>query len=466
MFWGVTTIPRCLAAAASIALSSRLIAAQASVSGIVRDSLAKTPLRGAIVQLVHVDSLSGRRAITDSLGRYAIRDVAPGRYHVGFLHPVLDSLGLEPIVHTVEILGELPVRADLAVPPAAKLREAMCGGRAQGKAVITGFVRDAVDDSPVAGATVAADWLELTFQKGGIVRVMPRSDAISAANGWFALCDVPSDGTMRLFASRGPDSTDVLDVHVSPDGFLRHDLYLGHAQRGTLTGTVVSASNGERLSGATISVVGGKSVRADDHGEWTLTDLPLGTRNIEVRAVGFYPERHGVHVTAGAPTVRFGLSSLRAVLDTVRIRAARLQDRRASGFEERRRTSAGFYLTADQIAKKGAHNTADIFQGLRGLRLGYASDTLLSDNMMLVDPDSLKTIHRQILMRGISGDLCAPSIFLNGISIDRLDADDLDAWATPKEIGAIEIYSEATVPAQFQRVGKACGAIIIWTKRL
>jgi hypothetical protein len=233
-----------------------------------------------------------------------------------------------------------------------------------------------------------------------------------------------------------------------------------------LTGTVVSASSGQGLPGATISIAGGKSVRADERGEWSLGDLPLGTRNLEVRAVGFYPDRRGVHVTAGTPSVRVGLSSLRAVLDTVRIRAARLQDRRKSGFEERRRTGAGFYLTADQIARKGAHSTADIFQGLRGLRLGYASDTLLSDNMSLVDPDSLKTIHRQILMRGISGDLCAPSIFLNGIIVDRIDADDLDTWATPKEIGAIEIYSEASVPAQFQRVGKACGSIVIWTKRL
>ena len=462
----MTTIPRCFAAVACIALSSRLAGAQASVSGIVRDSLAKTPLRGAIVQLVHVDSLSGPSVVTDSIGQFTIRNVQPGRYHVGFMHAMLDSLGLEPIVRTIEVLGELPIRADLAIPSAARLREAMCGARVPGKAVIVGFVRNAADDSPIKGATVAADWLELTFQKGGIVRVMARSDAISAANGWFALCNVPSDGIMSLFAANGPDSTDVLDVHVSPDGFLRHDLYLAHAQRGRLTGTVVSATNGERLAGATISVSGGKAVRADDRGEWTLSDLPLGTRNIEIKAVGFYPEHRGVHVTAGAPTLRVGLSSLRAVLDTVRIRAARLQEKRESGFEERRRTGAGFYLTADQIAKKRAQFTADIFQGLRGLRLGYASDTLLSDNMMLVDPDSLKTIHRQILMRGISGDLCAPSIFLNGMAVDRLDADDLDSWATPKEIGAIEIYSEATVPAQFQRVGKACGAIIIWTKRL
>jgi hypothetical protein len=445
-------------------LAATTVAAQASISGVVRDSITRAPLRLAIVQLVHADSMSGRSAITDSLGRFTIEAVSPARYRIGFLHPMLDSLGLDPIVRAVTVADAAPLSVDLAIPSAATLRRAMCP-RSRGKAVIAGFVRDAHDHSPVASAMVAADWLELTFQKGGIVRVMPRSDAITAANGWFALCDVPSDGIMGLFAARRGDSTDVLDVHVPADGFLRHDLYLGSGRTARLTGTVVSAVTGQPIPSAQISIAGVPPIRADERGNWAVNGLPLGTRSIEVRAVGFYPERGGVNVTVDAPAVHTRLSSLRAVLDTVRILAARLQDRRESGFDERRRQGGGYYLNAQQIAQKGAHTATDLFRGLRGVRIGFASDTMLSDNMALVDPDSLKTTNHRILMRGITGDLCAPSIFLNGIFVARMDADDLDTWATPKEISGIEIYTEATAPAQFQRIGKGCGSIIIWTRR-
>jgi hypothetical protein len=449
------------------ALAGLLISTAASaqtVTGVVTDSIARAPLRGAIVQLAP-DSGANRQAITDSLGRFRFDTVRSGRYRIGFIHPLLDSIGLDPLVREVNVSTNGALRVDLAIPSPTRIRNAMCGSQYNGKAVITGFVRDAADDSPIAGAAVAADWLELTFQKGGIVRVMPRSDAITAANGWFALCNVPSDGIMGLFAARGRDSTDVLDVHVPENGFLHHDLYLGGARNGRLAGTVLSAATGEPVGGAQVAVAGAGPIRANAQGEWAFGDLPLGTRIIEVRALGFYPERRGVHVTVAARPIRVGLSSLRAVLDTVRIRAARLQDRHESGFEERRRRGVGFYLTAKDIEKKHVNSTADLFLSMRGVRIGFASDTMISDSRALVDPDSLKPTTRRLLMRGTSGDLCSPSMFLNGLYVDRVDVDDLDTWAAPREIAAIEIYSEATAPVQFQRIGKGCGSIVIWTKR-
>lgn len=446
-----------LAAAPGIALTQ-------AISGTVTDSIARAPLQGAIVQLAP-DSGPGRQVLTDSIGAFRFESVAPGQYRISFIHPLLDSIGLDPMVHEFRVVANIPVRMDLATPSPTRIRDAMCGRHGTGKAVITGFVRDARTDQPIAGATVAADWLELTFEKGGIVRVMPRSEAITKANGWFALCNVPSDGVMGLFAARGADSTDVLDVHVPENGFLHHDLFLGGATDGRLTGTVISASNGKPIAGAQVTVGTAPPVRANAQGEWSITNLPQGTRNMEVRAVGYYPERRGVHITQQGQPLHVGLGSMRAMLDTVRVRAARLGDRRQSGFEERRRQNAGQYITAQDIAKKNAHSTADLFRNMRGIRIGFASDTMLSDQFAIVDADSMKTTQKRILMRGISGDLCAPSFYINGLYVDRMDADDLDSWMSPREIFAIEIYSEATVPAEFQRAGKGCGSIVIWTKR-
>ena len=192
-----------------VMLLARLAAAQApdtthrppgvSVSGIVYDSIARRPLGGAIVQLVIADSLT--RAIgtttSDLLGRFTLADVPAGRYMLGFFHPMLDSLGLEPTVREVRVDGRGPVRANLAIPSPARLRAAICGAPSgpDSAAVVVGVVRDARTRAPDAGATVTVEWLEITFTPGeGISRHIEHLVATTAENGWFAMCNVPSRG--------------------------------------------------------------------------------------------------------------------------------------------------------------------------------------------------------------------------------------------------------------------------------
>src|SRR4051812_27900094 len=94
----------------------------ATVSGVVRDSIARGPLIGAMVQIVAADDPGkfARTAVTDSSGVFNIPDVPDGRYMLGFYHAMLDSLGLEPTVREVLVNGVRPVRADLAIPSPAR----------------------------------------------------------------------------------------------------------------------------------------------------------------------------------------------------------------------------------------------------------------------------------------------------------------------------------------------------------
>ena len=364
-----------------LALFARLAAAQSggarapgtTVGGYVYDSLARAPLAGAVVQLVAPDNLArnNRTARSDSLGRYTLDDVADGRYLLGFLHPMLDSLGVEPPPREVFVDNHRAVRADLAIPGPARFRVAICGAKAgaDSTGVLIGVVRDPRDGAPTAGVAVRGEWLEITFGPGGISRRTPRLTATTGENGWFAMCNVPTAGSMVLRAMRGADSTDLIDLSVPSNGFVRRDLYVGRA-RATLSGTVVAAAGGKPLAGAQMRIADGPLARSDDKGEWTLPDAPAGTRMFEVRAIGHYPQRFPVNVVDGAPPVRVALSTLKAMLDTVRVMATRpVFSRDRNGFEARRIEGSGRYLTAADIAKRSPTLTSDIFRMVQGVRV-------------------------------------------------------------------------------------------------
>ncbi|MEO7713759.1 MAG: carboxypeptidase regulatory-like domain-containing protein [Gemmatimonadaceae bacterium] len=448
----------------------------AVISGIVRDSIARGPLAGAMVQLVATDIQvrGGRMAVADSLGRYALADVPNGRYTVGFFHPMLDSLGMEPPLREVFVDNGLPVRVDLAIPSPARLRDAICAARPTrlSGAVVIGVVRGAQDRAPVAGATVTGEWLELSFRREGLARRIPRLVVTTGQNGWFAICDVPSAGMIALRASRDADSTDLIEVQVPAHGLLRRELFLGYARRAPtvdttrpaasidpprrdaragdvrLSGIVLTAEGGRPIVGAQVNMVSGSRARTNERGEFTLPDAPAGTRTLEVRALSFYPERRAVDVLSDGPPIRVALSTLKAVLDTVKVTASRPVDRMRSGFLERRRSGVGRFLTKEDISLRHPIVTSDLFRTMSGIRVQYDGDRFDS----------------RILMRGAIDEWCAPVIYIDGRQMNTLSADEIDTWMRPKDIVGIEVYAGAGMPAQFEQGMSACGSIVIWTR--
>lgn len=456
------------------------VAPIAAVTGVVHDSVGRAPLAGATVQLVGDSRADFVRTVhSDSLGRFTLGAVAAGSYKLGFFHPMLDSLGVEAPLRRVRVDGQRPVRADLAIPAPARIRAAICGPQPadDSSSVLIGVVRDGRAGEPAAGVSVKGEWLEFSFSANGVVRRIASLVAVTAENGWFAMCRIPSGGTLELTAIRGADSTDAIEVQLSPDGFVRRDLYLGPTRMAVvapapsagdtatraaavvpprrrlpsgdsrLSGTVFGAASGRPLQGALVSITAGPETRANDRGEWTLMDLPVGTRMLEVRAVGYYPERRAVNVVAGARPIRVELSTLRAVLDTVKIVAARVRGRDIRGFLERSRGGVGHYMTEEDIARRKPLVTSDLFRIFPGLRV---ERTPLGDV--------------SLTMRGMFADSCVPAIYLDGHRLRNLSADDLDGWVHPKEIAGIEVYTGAGVPPQFYESMTGCGSIVIWTK--
>ena len=420
--------------------------AQTTVTGTVHDSLARGPLAGATVQIVATDSVLrfARAALSDSLGRYTIPDVPSGTYKVGFFHPMLDSLGLDPIIREVRV-GSAPAQiADLAIPAPQRVRDAVCG--TQG-GVILGVVRDARTNEAVLGATVTAEWFELDISKDHIGTRRSGIAEKTRENGWFALCYVPSPGTMTLQAARGSDSTDLLEVSMPDIGFLRGDLYIGSGGGLRMRGAVVTMDGTRPIAEAQVSLTGAEAARTNERGEWVTQSATPGTRMMEVRAVGYFPDRRAVNVVEGAPPQRLSLFTMRAMLDTIRVTATRLSPN-MKGFEERRRSGMGRYIDAEFIARRRPNRVSDVLRFVPGLYVYQ------------------QTLNTSLQMRSNFGERCAPAVYVDGHYMRSFTGDDLDAFVNPDDIGGIEVYREPTVPPQFSMgmAGDSCGSIVVWTR--
>ena len=457
-------------------LLARLAAAQATdttrppaaqVGGVVYDSIARAPLAGAMVQLVTADNPASfsRATSSDARGRFTFDAVPEGRYTLGFFHPMLDSLGIEPPERELAIHGERSVHVDLAIPSPERLQLAICGAGTMG-GVIVGYARDAQSRTPAPGVTVSVTWVELVIKPRKVERRLPRLVATTSERGWFALCSMPRPGTIAIIASRGADSTDLIEVEMPAEGFMRRELYLGparwvsgadttsrgdtlarpprrlHTGAGTLSGTVVNATDGQPIAGARVGIAGGPETRANERGEWTIAGAPVGTRMLEVRGVGFYPVRLPVHVLDDAAPLRVALSTTQSVLDTVKVTATRMMDWQRAGFDDRRRHGQGRYLTAEDVARRQPIVTSDLFRVMPGIR---------------VDRDA------NIIARGGSLAWCPPSFYIDGQYVEELKAGDIDTWVRPSDIIGVEVYTGISAPAEFQPAVKGCGSIVIWT---
>lgn len=430
---------------------ARAAFAQATVNGSVYDSVAHAPLAHATVQLVSADDPAkfARSSAADSAGRFSFSDVPDGQYMVGFFHPRLDTLELDAPVREIRVTGRRSVNVDLAVPGAAQLVRAICGDRANGDAggVVAGVVRDARTRQPVGGVPVVAEWFDLILSAQRVARRPRRLAATTRGDGWFAICDVPDGGTIALSASRNSDTARV-DLEVPTDGFLHRDVYFASGARDArVTGLVIAGANQTPLANAQVTISGAAPVRTNALGEWNVADAPLGTRALDVRAVGYYPEHRTIDVLDGMASQRVVLSTMKAVLDTVRIRAVGGQTRDLMEFEARRRASGtGTYVTRDQVMRLDPHRITDLFRMKSRMRI----------RLNIPDTTSIQV--------GEAGMWCSPVLFINGKLFPKMSADDLDNFVDPHDLVGIEIYPGTTAPPQFQVPLESCGSIVIWKR--
>ncbi|MGZ8491594.1 MAG: carboxypeptidase regulatory-like domain-containing protein [Gemmatirosa sp.] len=438
----------------------------ARLEGIVHDSVSARALSGALVWLAGTD----RSVVTDSAGRWAMREVPAGRVTVSFAHPALDSLGLTEL-RADAVLAAGETRAlTLAGPSFATFARRLCtAGLPDGAGIVFGSVSDA-RGVLFDGARVDAEWARLVDPRAADFGTSERRRATSDARGMYALCGVVVDQGLGIAAVTDRGRSGQLDVMVPTTRLLRLDLMVG-APTGTIGPAtlqgVVRDSGGRPVPNARVSYGGADAeddstaaARTDAAGRFTLAGLPEGTQMVDVMAIGFSPERRPVDLSAAQPAELTVTLRRATLLATVNVTAA-ARARFHQGLETRRLRGFGTIFdaqTLDALPDAGA-----------ALRM-----------VPRVSVGSNRGRTSVAFRQGLAS--CQPDVYVDGMrveqgsgnggSLGRVSAGagglvgNLDQVPLPRQLAALEIYTRpSAIPHELHASYTECGAIFAWSKQ-
>ena len=449
-----------------------------SISGAVYDSVGRRHLGDAIVQIARVDRPSEARSVRTGIdGAYRFDGLTTGAWLLGFFHPVLDSLGLESPLLQVTIADATPVRAMLAIPSPQRIVQLMCGRDTTHRGFWHGRVRDARTGAPVDSATVVAQWSVIVASGTTIARQTPGVIAVTNAEGRFALCQLPTDEMVVLRAWKGADSTGIAMTSMPDGGLLVRDLLVAPTQ--LVERTVADETSGQRRDSVVVPVlvggarvqgrvtrvdgrpVSGARVRLADAGAeattntdgyYALDSLPLGTRLLDARAIGFLPVTRIVDLLPTTPiALDVVMESRQAFLDTVKVLGDRVVEApQYLDFLQRKKSGFGYYADEQDLERLDPFYLSEIVRRFPGITVRGT-------------PGNSQIFMRSPFMQNAG--FCRPVIFLDGAMMSSIDGFSPDFLVNAQQIRGVEVYTRAAgMPAQYQTMS-GCGSIVVWTGR-
>jgi hypothetical protein len=439
------------------------------VEGVVFDSVHARPLAGVRVLAVGAGARTDVRgnAISDSAGRYHIDSLPAGQYMVGFESPLLDSLEIVLPPRRADVAPGGVAMVDLAMPPTAKIRAAVCPGTnlTENTGAIFGHVVSAETESSLEGVTIGMAWREIAVDPTNLRPANHERTASVTTNsgGWYLACGVPTGTwlTMQLEHEGRVGSAIRMMIGDTLGVAIRHLSFSATASRpasdtgaadepvggdeplsgaATLSG-IVRGSGGEPLMAAEVRVWGTRAVGLTDaSGRYSLSALPAGTQMLEVRRLGYAVGERSVELRDGATSTSDVQLHRIVSLDSVRVVAMRT---RYPEFEKLRKGGAiGLLLGPDEVARQNVGLTSNIIEKIPGFRvLGYGYNAVVTASMG-VDPTRV----------------CRTNIVIDGM--EKQSINDVH----PSDIGVIALYRGGTMTPVWIS-DSSCGAILIWTKR-
>lgn len=230
---------------------------------------------------------------------------------------------------------------------------------------------------------------------------------------------------------------------------------------GSITGRVTDAATGEPVAGAVIAIDNTRrGTNAGPTGTFTLTGVPLGTRLLTARFIGYAPLTKEVTVTAGAAaTVDFALMRQAVVMEEVVV----------TGYGSQRRlaiTGSVASINAEEANVGVVNNATELIQGrVAGVNIvqnngepgagtqirirGGTSISAGNEPLYVVDGVPIQNIATEPQGVGIGG---SPSLPRNPLNL-----------LNPADIESITVLKDASAAAIYGARG-ANGVILIETK--
>jgi hypothetical protein len=451
--------------------------------GVAVDSIHGTALAGAVV----IVSGTTRQATTDSLGQFRIDSVPPGAYQLGLFHPLLDSIGLALGTQPVSFPAGRYAVLKLATPSPTALVNLYClpEKRITGPAVVLGRVLDADTDAPSVGARVSLTWNQVEIGKSVGLRHLSRVRVATVdSSGSFQICGLPDKMTGVLRASSKGLGTAGVPVKIDGQLVTLASLHVPLADTTTVVAAAPEASAapspapakakaaavpavvglrrghavangrvldqaGKAVVAAEVSVAGAEpKAVTNDSGAFTLSGLPSGTQELDVRKVSYAPTSMPIDLSSRAPrTVTVLIRPAPPTLARINVEASKVEKGlKLVGFTDRKRMGLGHFLTEDQIAEKDPQIMTDIFTTMPGITVNYSSGqpTLTSSRT--------------------AGGGCV-KYYVDDVPYTQQTPGDINDYMRPEEVSAVEVFNSVDVPAQYTQAGNSsCAVIIIWTK--
>jgi hypothetical protein len=151
---------------------------------------------------------------------------------------------------------------------------------------------------------------------------------------------------------------------------------LASAQRtGVIAGTVVDDAGKPVLGVDVTASADNARAKTDSAGHFEIRNLEDGNYAVHARRIGYLPSRLSADIGHGGRVdLRIELKPRPAFLDSVVIVAnGNCPDRSYVGFICRRKGGKGLYMTDDDIFDKNAREIGDIFRGVQGFRVEFAT---------------------------------------------------------------------------------------------
>jgi hypothetical protein len=429
-----------------LALTAQSAGAQRTlvIRGVAYDSVRGAPLPGAVISMAG----DARTVRADGRGRFELEGVTPGPHLFSAQHALLDSLGFSGITVRANVTdGRDEVR--IAGPSFATLWRSVCGTNRIPKdsGFVYGTVRDAAAQTPVPNAIIDLTWLDISVDRARhISQNHYRARTQSDTTGSYYICGVPRETGTRIRAATDSAISGLIDLAGGSLRVQRRDLTVGVVgdsgakQTGIVAG-LVADSIGRPVGDARVIADGAAELRSGADGRF-IVRVPVGTRQVEVLAIGMSPVVTAVDVSPVDTASVLATMRRITMLDVVRVTASPQVRRLVRDLDERRRTGMGYVRDSSEIANHGTLSSVLFeFPTVQVSRKNVAGDFVAT-------------------LPGTGASRCLANVVIDG---QKSDFDQLN-FLRPADIAVMEVYPRRmSLPMQFIRFDD-CGAIIVWTK--